>query len=403
MMIFRLKNLKPLFFFLLLGAVSISELLYIVFPMTLLGKNIFLVGPFFIVFFIIVHFIVFRNFKEMVPTILCFGLLIAFMILVSFMHLILYDQSLSFFSYRFIFQIALAAGLTVVMLDSIGRDQLYYVLFSVILLVSFIQGTGYYVLPEIQIVKSVDSLPVIIFDGESRRDGLLGSSLVAYHSVLALFALTSRERMSLFNWFLVGCIVLIIFACQTRIAIIFMMIILLSQFFSRVRVKKLGYWFFAGALFLIVAEIVGGFSEALWLALNRFDINLSDDPRVLKTILSLNLISESFHGFLWGLPIETITQATLGGFQVSDNSFFLVLLRFGFIFFIVWVGSIIYLISRFNRLRVLYWIWIFFALFTTNSILWDSFIFCLIGMAAVLGQNIGEKNSFSINEKPKLS
>ena len=172
------------------------------------------------------------------------------------------------------------------------------------------------------------------------------------------------------------------------------MIILLSQFFSRVRVKKLGYWFFAGALFLIVAEIVGGFSEALWLALNRFDINLSDDPRVLKTILSLNLISESFHGFLWGLPIETITQATLGGFQVSDNSFFLVLLRFGFIFFIVWVGSIIYLISRFNRLRVLYWIWIFFALFTTNSILWDSFIFCLIGMAAVLGQNIGEKNSF---------
>ena len=204
MMIFRLKNLKPLFFFLLLGAVSISELLYIVFPMTLLGKNIFLVGPFFIVFFIIVHFIVFRNFKEMVPTILCFGLLIAFMILVSFMHLILYDQSLSFFSYRFIFQIALAAGLTVVMLDSIGRDQLYYVLFSVILLVSFIQGTGYYVLPEIQIVKSVDSLPVIIFDGESRRDGLLGSSLVAYHSVLALFALTSRERMSLFNWFLVG-------------------------------------------------------------------------------------------------------------------------------------------------------------------------------------------------------
>ena len=69
----------------------------------------------------------------------------------------------------------------------------------------------------------------------------------------------------------------------------------------------------------------------------------------------------------------------------------------------VWVSSMVYLISTFNRLSALYWVWIFFALFTTNSITWDSFIFCLVGTAGVLGQSAGVKKHVSIIENRTLA
>ena len=119
----------------------------------------------------------------------------------------------------------------------------------------------------------------------------------------------------------------------------------------------------------------------------------------MKVILSLNLSLDSFSR----LPTETINNATLGGFQVSDNSFFLVLLRFRFIFFVVWVGSMVYLISRFNRLNALYWVWIFSALFTINLIGWDSFIFCLTGTVSVLGHSDRVKKHVSIIENRTLA
>jgi len=393
-----MTKLRVFFYFLLIAVISISEILSIIFPISLLGKNFFLVAPFFIIAFLVIHFFLFKNRKALVPVILCFGLLIAFLLLASFMHLILYNQLLGFFQYRFVFQIALAAALTVVMLGSISRDQFFRVIVSVVLVLSFIQGIGYYFLPEIQIIKSVDSAPMIIFDGQATREGIFGSSLVAYHAVLALFALTSRERISRSTGIIIGCVVLVILASQTRIAIIFMVLILLNRFISIVRVRDLGSWFFTAVFFITTAAMMGGFSEMLSLSLNRFEISFTDDPRILKTLLALNLTSESLSGFLWGLPIETVDSARLGGFQVSDNSFFLVLLRFGFIFCIVWISSIIYLITRFNRLKLLYLLWIFFALFTTNSILWDSFIICLIGMAAVLGQNIEAERTCQLSE-----
>ena len=399
-----ITKLRVSFYFLLLGVISISEILAILFPMTLLGKNIFLIVPFLILFFLIVHFILFRNLKEMVPIILCFGLLITSLLLASIMHLTLYDQSLGFFAYRFLFQIALAAGLTVVMLSSIGRDQTYNVVISVIMLVSLIQGIGYYVFPEISIIKkTVDGASKIIFDGEATRDGLLGSSIVAYHAVLGLFALTNQHRVSGPNLLFIGFIVLVIFATQTRLAIVFMLIVLLRSVIWKIEVKELGYWLIGAIIFLIVvSQMEGIFTDINVSVLGRFDINFSNDPRVLKTILSLNLMSDSLSGFLWGLPTETINKATLGGIQVSDNSFFLIALRFGFIVCVVWIGTTAYLISRFNQLRVLYWIWIFLALFTSNSILWDSFIFCLIGMAAVLGQGAGVKKSRFTYPKTQL-
>ena len=398
-----ITKLKPLFYFLFLAVISISEILGILFPMTLLGKNIFLVVPFLILFFLIVHFVLFRKLKEMLPIILCFGLLSISLLLASFMHLILYNESLGFLEYRFVFQIALSAGFTVVMLGSIGRDQIYYVVISVIILVLLVQGIGYFIFPEIQIIKSVDGPAKIMFDAERTRDGLLGSSLVAYHAVLGLFAITSQNRISAPNLLVIGFIVLVIFSTKTRLVIIFMPILLLTRLIWKIQVKELGYWLIGAIIFLIVVPMIGELSEINLLALDRFDISYSDYPRVFKTILSLNLMSDSLSGFLWGLPAETINNATLGGFQVSDNSLLLISLRFGFIFFVVWVGSAVYLLSRFNRLSVLYWIWIFLALFTTNSILWDSFIFCLIGLAAALGQSAGVKKQVSIIEKPNFS
>lgn len=69
----------------------------------------------------------------------------------------------------------------------------------------------------------------------------------------------------------------------------------------------------------------------------------------------------------------------------------------------VWVSSMVYLISTFNRLSALYWVWIFFALFRTNSITWDSFIFFLVGTAGVLGQSAGVKKHVSIIENRTLA
>lgn len=398
-----MTKLKAFFYFLLLATIYISEILGIIFPIRLLGKNFFLVAPFLIIAFLIIHFLLFRNSKEMAPAMLCFGVLTTFLLLALFMHLILYNQLLGFFEYRFVFQIALAAALTVVMVGSIGRDNIQHVLVLVIILGSLIQGFGYYFFPEVQIIKSVDSPARIVFDGEATRDGLLGSSLVAYHAVLGLFLLTSQERQSVTNWLIIGFFVLVIISSSTRLAIIFMLILLLRSVISKVQVKELCYGIIVALVFLFLTQFLGGFSESASMALSRFDITFSDDPRVLKTILSLNLLLDSLSGFLWGLPTETINNATLGGFQISDNSFFLVLLRFGFIFCVVWIGSMVYLISRFNRISVLYRVWIFFALFTTNSIVWDSFIFCLIALASVLGHSASGKKPVSLIEKPNFT
>ena len=154
-----MTKLKAFFYFLLLATIYISEILGIIFPIRLLGKNFFLVAPFLIIAFLIIHFLLFRNSKEMAPAMLCFGVLTTFLLLALFMHLILYNQLLGFFEYRFVFQIALAAALTVVMVGSIGRDNIQHVLVLVIILGSLIQGFGYYFFPEVQSSRVLIVLP----------------------------------------------------------------------------------------------------------------------------------------------------------------------------------------------------------------------------------------------------
>ena len=172
-----------------------------------------------------------------------------------------------------------------------------------------------------------------------------------------------------------------ILSTQTKIALIFSLIIFLSIIKNYYN-KKIIFVIIPSfiCLFILVRN-----TDTLFLndIINRFILLGDSNPRIGKTFLSIDLMMNSFGTFLWGLP-EIIISRTVNNVVVSDNSFFLIQLKFGFIMTMIWLTTTIYMIKKNSTPSMLCWLWFFISLSVTNSIAWDSYIICL---AAVMLMN----------------
>ena len=114
---------------------------------------------------------------------------------------------------------------------------------------------------------------------------------------------------------------------------------------------------------------------------NRFsEFGGFNDPRIIKGYLALTMWFESFSSFLWGVPAQTVESTSFKGIIWSDNSFFLLALQFGLIGLLIWILALKEVLPWWGAgsSKFIYLFWVFLSLAITNSIVWDSYIFCLI-------------------------
>ena len=207
--------------------ISMSQvnLLGVAFPVKIFGKSIFLVLPY-LVLILSVIFLNYKNHKIKKKNFF-YAIFIAmvFMLIASFAHLHLYSKFYSLLHVRFAFQIMLSLAICISLKNYIGSRSYNNIILCSIILVSFTQIVGYFLFPEIQIVKDENEVVKLAFDAESTRDGLLGYSFVAYHCVLGLFIIRNYDKIRWYNLLIASLFVFTIFYTQNRLAIIFMPIL----------------------------------------------------------------------------------------------------------------------------------------------------------------------------------
>ena len=369
-------------FYIFLSTITCSELLYFIQNIRFFGKNIFISIPFLILIMITLFMLTSRN-KNRNILLSCFLLILFSLSFVALMHSADYYQSLGLFQARTTLTFLFAISFWLFSNRYLDLNQRYYLLISIILTVSIIQISAYYFIPGIQVIKAPFEEPKIIFDGERTRAGLLGSSFSAYHCVVGMLLVLKREKKTIIEVLCVLVFGFTILSSLTRIAILFMVLIFLFSI-KEIFFKKV---FLIMIPFLIYFFILVNNADynLLDLIINRmYEISLSS-IRVDKNLLALDLSTRSFGFFLWGVP--DLLLKPVNNITISDNSFSLIQVRFGLIMTFIWISTTIYLIKKNSSPRTLAWLWFFISLFFTNSILWDSYIICLIGFMLMSPRN----------------
>ena len=392
-----INSFKAVFLLAVLLCLSTSEFTYFYTGISLLGNNAFVVLPF-LIFFFMFSYSLFIFLKGS-------NLLIFFTIISVFVYslscivrLVIYGQEFNPVNDRFIFSFLIAYGSFIFLNKTIGVDSLQRIVLFSLLIFAILQLGSYTFYTNVGLLKTEGYRTIITDQAARSRDGVFGSSLVAYHCVLGLLFIQSiliRQRKyisfvsetrnsgtNLKQIILVLCTVPFIFTIlysQTRLAVIFLAINFLMLVFSQYRRR------FINIVMLIFFIIIFSFIllnlENLNISFSRFDASILEGPRVSKTILSLSIIFDTPMGFFFGYPSEYIEQfRTSEGIQVSDNSYLLLFMKYGFLLFIFWIISFYFLLIRLNGtkgLALVISLWAIISLGVTNSILWDSYIFSL--------------------------
>lgn len=382
MMIFhkRLKNGRSIIsqsvVIMSLLSISLSEILFLFEPKVILGKNAYLIfGSLVMISISILELIgVFR--RILLTEIIGVVALGASLIGVLLYQFIIYDQFHGFVFSRFFFTLAFASLFAGWVVREIGVGRSVQLALFVCAVVCAVQLIGYTLLPEIQILKQEGEPARIIFDGEATRDGLLGSSLVAYHAVVGIMLSYWFWSNGALKTIVLTFFSIVIIATQTRIAFFVLGLFLLVEFLKPKHFRKAAGMI---ATLFVLASCAVTLDVPLFDGLaSRLQQGVTTDPRLAKLGLSFELAGASLEHFLMGVPAVIINSRTSGGVMVSDNSFFLILLNFGAVATVIWALWFAVSLGPFSIRYVMYPTWFVIALFTTNSLLWDSFILIMV-------------------------
>lgn len=342
----------------------------------LFGSNIFITLPYLLGVLLIVistfHGKYARNYVLLCSLLIVFF----FLILINLFKLHFYQYVISLMDARFVFSLIYGAFIYLSLTKFIPTSEIKILALISIVLMSLFQLAGYIVVPNIEIIKDENNLSKVIFNGNRTRDGLLGSSFTAYHCVIGVILSPQvTKRLWVLTLLLLLFVVTTLYS-QTRIALVFELIFIIwYYFYGLVNYKKKYYFLFL--LFALMCTIIYFGSEIvsdniISQVVNRFDINLSEDARIIKTQLTLKLISDSWAGMLLGVDKAIVSSETLKGYTVSDNSLFLIQLKFGIFLLIVFLTSHIILLRYYFYIPKTIILWFPISFVMTNSILWDS-------------------------------
>lgn len=377
--------------YLLLTTLGLGSSLGLFTGATLLGNNAFVVVPILILF--VMFFITAIAFRANQMNIVILTVIFIFAFLISQFTLLISVNEVKIPStYRYFFNIILALGAFCYLRKYFSPLNIQVIILTVIMSIALVQFLGYVVFPNIQIVFDSPQGPEYIFDGETTRMGLLGSSYVAYHCVLGLLIIWSIKRNIKISFgvyilllattlFFLATIILTL----NRLALIWALFLLWKILTAYLHLDKPSG---IGKIFVSISVILFGLFYGFYKlddiqlmdTIVRFsEIDGLDDPRIIKLTLGLTMWLNSFTTFLFGVPVQIIETTTINGIIWSDNSFLLISLKFGLIGFLAWALAFSKVIPwGLGSLTLIYLLWTLSSLAITNSILWDSYIFSLI-------------------------
>lgn len=379
----RCSRLVVLAIFVLILCYPFIDIFAVLFPVRLFGKSIVLELA---LLLILVSYIRSRYisgrvlFQEADIMVLLF-LLASLGVFIS--RRIVYEAHESYFNYRYFFILFL--GLALAEYLSKNRKSLKIISLGIIL-----QGLFTAVLIVINIYffphLRISSKHGLISNGIETRDMLLNASMASDLIVCAGFVLLAARQSGLIKlpnllfWLLLVLMAYATIITGSRYPQLVMGVVLLLAFRYQKGVSRYNMLFI-----LLLLSVLFYYFEAHLKWDFRFD--QSSGGRLAKLGLTIHILGQSAWYFLMGAPNKIVAMAhTRSGVTISDNSFILVVLNFGFIF------SLLFFIYLIKRLKYYvkgfisggYFIYLILGFGITNCFLWDPWLFIAMMTSVVL-------------------
>jgi len=223
-------------------------------------------------------------------------------------------------------------------------------------------------------------------EGGYRENGtLIGSNLFGNFLVLGIFLILSRlkPRRLKGNFLLFLSLVVTIWAIHlsgSRYALVSSLVI---SMFYMLRIIPLQYFYLpivSGLTFLMFTPILEG-------VLQRTNSGGSGG-RIEKTVMAIDMLSESLTTFLFGVPTKIVTTTkTSDGLLFSDNSFMLSLLNYGVVAGMLFFIVLLYFILKRVYIGMHTFVFLSYIIGTflfNNAILWDIWLLYAIATLFII-------------------
>lgn len=372
------------------------NIIYIFYPINILGKNIWLVVPVLVILTLYLSTL-FRARKSLTvkKSDLVFLAITIAGGLIFYLRELVYAEQRSFLDFRYIF--APAIFLLVSKRFIKGEKNinfLSWVLIATCLLQAVLGILHAHLFPELNISFDLNNAKDMefVFDAEKTREGgTLGASIYANVIVCGMFLLaaknsnqTSFRSSILFIISIVGMLYAVTLS-GSRYPIIIAG--LLTFIFFSNSLSNWRHWAATGVLALCSLILFMSMESVEFNAIFRFDED--SGGRIDKLTLPFELITAKMLHLLVGASSElTANTFSSSGVGISDNSYWLLSLQFGPVFAFVWFGFVINLLKKniVNHASFLFIVYFLIGLGITNCILWEPWVFLAILTATILHQ-----------------
>ncbi|MCG3110373.1 MAG: hypothetical protein MCM46_01000 [Candidatus Manganitrophus sp. SB1] len=370
------------------------NIIYIIYPITFLGKNVWLVAPVLVIMalYLSTLFDVRKGFTVKKTDIIFLAIVIAGG-LIFYLRELVYVERRSFLDYRYIL------APTIFLLVSkrfVNGDKNINFLSSALVLTCFIQAilgilhASFF--PELNISFDPDNVKNVefVFDAERTREGgTLGASIYANVIVCGMFLLATKRptptslRSSILLTISIMVMLYAVTLSGSRYPIVIAGLLTLTFFINSL--SNWRQWVAIGMLAIFSIIWFTNMENVEFYSIFRF----SEDSggRIDKLILPFELlIADMFHLLVGASNELTANTYSSSGVGISDNSYWLLSLQFGPIFALFWFGFVVNLLMRdiVNNASFFFLVYFLIGLGITNCILWEPWVFLAIFTGTIL-------------------
>lgn len=363
-----------------------------------LGKNLYITIPALFIIFSFLFFMPVMTKKWFI----FFVFLILLYVFTTFIVIIVFDYDLNTFLYRRYFFIPIFMGVAI--FNFLKDPQLRWLVLRMFLVATILQcifgvvHDAFFQDFHYAVLSEEDGYFIETISGRTREAGtMISASCYSYVLLMGLMILTYLDdlpfglskiqfRLGLFFFIFYG-----VLLSGSRGPIV-LAIFLLSAMIMRKKsiVKNIPTRMFIVILSLFVFFYFG-LDEIIKSGV--FDRTLSEGSggRYEKLLLGPLMLSQKFY-LLTGVPVDVQVATEINGVGFSDNSFLMLLITFG-IAALLPISCILYMLLRFSNLTrtKLPAIIGLVCLSTTNSILWEPWIFYYcVGMGLIFYCSVNE-------------
>jgi len=354
------------------------NVLFLVRPSHLFGKNAFLFLQLAVVMVVAIALAMSRKGRLHFAVVPALGLLTTTMIVWAFRKII-YVENISLMTLRFFFFWAFAYCFMRLISSRSNPELILVSLVVQGIMVTLTVIANNIFFPGLNVIDGPDGIPVLIYDGERQRGGILGASIAANFLIVSMFSLYFLKKGSFLGKMrplLMATFMLGVYLNQSRFPIVIMALIGLHYFFIS---KNKGLMETAGRVSIFAAAIftfinyLNYISDILLIdnVLKRFSSD--GGGRLDKILLGFDVWMENFSSFMFGNSLDKVAQI-VNGIQISDNSFILIATQLGFISLGVFIAALWGIFKTARGPVLVFAAYFLLNLNVSNVILWDGYV-----------------------------